>query len=131
MARVYRHEIARSGTVPSAAGGLNVHLSCPVAIADVPCWTLIVAVVKARLVIISDHFEQGQSGALATVRFVSDRAVDLPLPAHPFWPSQLSTCRTRQRTIRCRGAPTSPALWRIAWIVTRRRYRGNVGTGHG
>jgi len=34
-------------------------------------------------------------------------------------------------TIRWRGALTLPALWRIAWIATRCRYRGNVGTGCG
>ena len=44
---------------------------------------------------------------------------------------QSSACRIRQRTIRWRGALTLPALWRIAWIATRRRYRGNVGTGRG
>jgi hypothetical protein len=59
-----------------------LHAICPVAsVVVVPCVMLIVAVVNARSVIISDHFEFGQSGAPATIRLVGGPApIVTPIP---------------------------------------------------
>jgi hypothetical protein len=82
---------------------------------------------------LSDHDLMAMVAYLRAVPPVQHAVTERsPTPSHsPHMDHQLLGCRIRPRTIRWRGALTLPALWRIAWIATRRRYRANVGTGRG